>query len=352
VYNGNFTVAATGGASGNPVQFSYSGSCTNVGATYTMTSGTGTCSVIANQAGNANYAAAPPVTETVNATLAGQTITFTTNAPASAAYGSKFTVAATGGASGNPVQFSYAGSCTNSGATYTMTSGTGSCSVIANQAGNGNYSAAPPVTETVSASKANSSTSLKSSPNPSNVGQSVMISFTVTSGATGTVSVSASTGESCSGPLTASAGSCSITFNTAGPRTLTGTYSGDGNFMGSMSGGISQSVVSPTATVSPTSINFGTVRNGHTVSQNVTLTNNGSSSIKITSVRISGGSDPDDFRAQSYCGTSLAGGAKCTITVYYSSDSDNRNGVTSSLVITDGASNSPQSVPLSGKSNY
>jgi hypothetical protein len=33
------------------------------------------CSVIANQAGNANYSAAPQVTESVNATLAGQTIT-------------------------------------------------------------------------------------------------------------------------------------------------------------------------------------------------------------------------------------------------------------------------------------
>src|SRR5579863_4309870 len=345
VYNGTFTVAATGGASGNPVQFSYAGSCTNVGATYTMTSGTGTCSIIANQAGNGNYSAAPPVTETVNATLAAQAITFTTNAPTSAAYGSNFTVAATGGASGNPVQFSYAG------ATYTMTSGTGACSVIANQAGNGNYSAAPPVTESTNATKANSSTSLKSSPNPSNVGQSVTISYTVTSGATGTVSVSASTGESCSGPLTASVGSCSITFNTTGPRTLTGTYSGDGNFAGSVSGGLAQSVVSPTATVSPTSINFGAVRRGHTVNQNVTLTNNGSTSIKITSVRISGGSDPDDFRAASHCGSSLAGGASCTITVYYSSDSDNRGGVTSSLVIADGASNSPQSVSLSGASD-
>ena len=151
VYKSTFTVAATGGASGNAVKFTSSGACSNSGATYTMTSGTGTCSVIANQAGNSNYAAAAQVTQTVTATLATQTITFTTNPPASAAYKSSFTVAATGGASGNAVTFTSSGACSNSGATYTMTSGTGTCSVIANQAGNSNYAAAAQVTKTVSA---------------------------------------------------------------------------------------------------------------------------------------------------------------------------------------------------------
>jgi hypothetical protein len=60
-------VAATGGASGNAVVFTSSGACTNTGATYKMTSSTGTCSVIANQAGNSNYAAAAQVTKTVTA---------------------------------------------------------------------------------------------------------------------------------------------------------------------------------------------------------------------------------------------------------------------------------------------
>jgi hypothetical protein len=151
----NFTVAATGGASGNPVTFTSAGSCSNSGATYTMTSGTGTCSVIANQAGNNNYTAAPQLTATVSAGVVAQTITFTTPAPATAKSGDSFTVAATGGASGNPVTFTVgAGSvCSLSGATYTMTSSTGYCYVVANQAGNSNYSAAPTVTETVTAVK-------------------------------------------------------------------------------------------------------------------------------------------------------------------------------------------------------
>jgi hypothetical protein len=149
VFNGTFTVAATA-SSGLPVTYSSSGACSNSGAAYTMTSGTGTCSVIAHQAGNSNYAATQ-VTKTVTATLAPQTIAFTTSPPASAAYKSSFTVAATGGASGNGVTYMSSGACSNSGATYTMTSGTGTCSVIANQAGNSNYAAAPKVTQTVSA---------------------------------------------------------------------------------------------------------------------------------------------------------------------------------------------------------
>ena len=40
-----------------------------------MTSGTGTCTVKYDQAGDTNYNAAPQVTETVNAQKAGQTIT-------------------------------------------------------------------------------------------------------------------------------------------------------------------------------------------------------------------------------------------------------------------------------------
>ncbi|MGA9642935.1 MAG: VCBS repeat-containing protein [Terriglobales bacterium] len=82
-----------------------------------------------------------------------QTITFTTNAPSRALVGRSFTVAATGGGSGNPVIFTSAGSCSNAGPTYTMTSGKGTCEVIANQAGNSQYGPAPQVTESVIATQ-------------------------------------------------------------------------------------------------------------------------------------------------------------------------------------------------------
>jgi hypothetical protein len=82
---------------------------------------------------------------------ANQTISVTTHAPASAIYGASFTVAATGGGSGNLVLYTAAGNCTNVGATFTMTSSSGTCTVHYNQAGNGNYNAATEVIESVNA---------------------------------------------------------------------------------------------------------------------------------------------------------------------------------------------------------
>ena len=156
LYNSQFTVAATA-TSGLPVAYTSSGACTNSGATYMMTNGTGTCSVIANQAGNSYNAAAPQVTETVNAVPLSQTIAFVTPAPPTSKKNDSFRVSATGGASGNPVTFavgaasvcSITGSALDS-ATYKMSSNTGNCYVVANQAGNNNYAAAQ-VTETVNA---------------------------------------------------------------------------------------------------------------------------------------------------------------------------------------------------------
>ena len=73
----------------------------------------------------------------------------TTHAPARAVYGSQFTVAAN--APGGAIAYSSSGSCTNSGATFTITSASGTCTVKYDQAGNSNYKAAPAVTEAVNA---------------------------------------------------------------------------------------------------------------------------------------------------------------------------------------------------------
>jgi len=218
-YKSSFTVAVTGGASGNPVTFSSSGACSNSGATYTMTSGTGTCSVIANQAGNSNYAAATQVTKTVTATPAAQTITFTTNPPMTATYKSSFTVAATGGASGNAVTFTSSGACSNSGATYTMTSGTGTCSVIANQAGNSNYAAAPQITKTVTATPAAQTITFTTNP-PTSASNKSKFTVAATGGASGNPVTFTSSG-ACSNSgatytMTSATGTCSVIANQAG----------------------------------------------------------------------------------------------------------------------------------------
>jgi hypothetical protein len=83
---------------------------------------------------------------------ASQTITVTTAAPANAAYGTQFTVAATA-SSGLPVTYSSGGGCSNAGATFTMTSSSVSCSVKFDQTGNVNFAAAPQIIQTVAAGK-------------------------------------------------------------------------------------------------------------------------------------------------------------------------------------------------------
>ena len=71
-------------------------------------------------------------------------------------------------------------------------------------------------------------------PDPSDVGQPVTVSFTVTASAgtpTGSVTVAASPGESCSAGV--ADGACTLTLTSPGDRTLTAAYAGADGFAGS-----------------------------------------------------------------------------------------------------------------------
>ncbi|GIW08788.1 MAG: hypothetical protein KatS3mg060_3593 [Dehalococcoidia bacterium] len=91
-------------------------------------------------------------------------------------------------------------------------------------------------------------------PDPSLVGAAVTVSYTVVSATgvpTGTVVVSATTGEACA--ATATAGSCSIVFATPGVRSIVATYSGNGLYLASASLPISHTVgVAPLAPTTTT----------------------------------------------------------------------------------------------------
>ncbi|GAA4299926.1 hypothetical protein GCM10023183_09720 [Nibribacter koreensis] len=152
VYQTNFMVAATA-SSGLEVSYQSDGKLSNIGSTFTMTSGTGSGSVRYSQPGNANYNPATVITEIVNAEKAEQTITVVTALPASAVYNTGFTVAATA-TSGLNVVYGSTGALSNAGANYTMNSGTGTGVVTYNQPGDDNYLAAPEVTAAVTAQKA------------------------------------------------------------------------------------------------------------------------------------------------------------------------------------------------------
>jgi hypothetical protein len=138
------TLSATA-SSGLPVTFSTTtpSVCAVSGTTLTMLN-VGTCTVVASQAGNAVYAVAPSVWRSFWVSMEPQTITFSTLAKKTLAQ-SPVTLSATA-SSGLPVTFSTTtpSVCTVSGTTLTMLNA-GTCTVVASQAGNAVYAAAPSV---------------------------------------------------------------------------------------------------------------------------------------------------------------------------------------------------------------
>jgi hypothetical protein len=164
-----YHVTATA-SSGLGVSFSIAagsaGVCSISGTTVSFT-GSGTCTINADQAGNASYLAAPQVQQSFAVGLPPQTITFTSTTPGSAVVGgATYTVAATA-TSGLAVSFSIAagsaGICSISGTTVSMT-GAGTCVVNANQAGNASYAAAPQVQQSFAVGKGSQTITFTSTP--------------------------------------------------------------------------------------------------------------------------------------------------------------------------------------------
>jgi FtsP/CotA-like multicopper oxidase with cupredoxin domain len=197
----------------------------------------------------------------------------------------------------------------------------------------------------VTINKATSATTITSNlPNPSIVGQIVTVAFRVApqfiGTPTGNVTVAASTGETCTGAVSAGVGSCTLTFRTGGPRTLTATYAGDTNFLTSQSAGARQ-VVSGLS-LSTFSLLFGNQLVGTaSANQTVTLANVGTTTITISNITWSA-----NFSDTNNCGGSLAPGRSCRINVRFVPTT---TGVlTGTLTITDSDPSSPQKVTLTG----
>ena len=134
-------------SSGLPVSFASTTTsvCTVTGNTVS-TVAVGPCTIVASQAGNANYPAAQ-VSQTFNITQAAQSIAFGT--PANTTAGTTVILTATA-TSGLGVSFasSTSSTCSVNGNTVT-TIAAGQCSIVASQAGNTNYAAAPAVTQSI-----------------------------------------------------------------------------------------------------------------------------------------------------------------------------------------------------------
>lgn len=157
VAGASYTPSVSGGASGNPVTTiidSSSASVCTIADGVVSFIGAGTCTLDASQAGNTDYSAAAPVSQSFEVQPATQTIVMTSTPPPDAIVDDPYTVTATGGGSGNPVLFSSATTavCAVTGASVQFV-GVGTCTIDANQAGSPGWSAAPTVTQSFAVGK-------------------------------------------------------------------------------------------------------------------------------------------------------------------------------------------------------
>ncbi len=156
---------------------------------------------------------------------------------------------------------------------------------------------------------------------------------------TNTCGASLAAGASCTAtvifaPTTAGSlsGSLTLTDNdTTGTQTVSLTGTGS---------------AAPTVDMSPSSLSFGNqLINTTSPAQIVTLTNTGSASLSITSIAM-GGTDQSSFSQTNTCGSTVAAGAACTISLTFTPASSGSKSAT--LTATDNASGGTQTVSLSG----
>ena len=153
---------------------------------------------------------------------------------------------------------------------------------------------------------------------------------------------------------TSLAAGASCTANVAFAPTTSGTRTATLAFNDSASNspqGVALSGYAPggtgTVTTNPTSLSFGSVNVGSTSStQNTTVTNSSGSSVTISSITITGTNAGDFLIASKSCGSSLANAASCGVSIQFKPTATGTRSAT--LTISDSATNSPQTVALSG----
>ena len=220
-----YTVTATA-SSGLPVALT-SGTpwvCSMTGATVSF-GGAGTCTIDANQAGNATYEAAPEAQQSFTVSKGPQTIDVTSSAPtASTVGGPTYTVTATA-SSGLPVAFTSGAPsvCTVEGATVSFV-GSGACTIDASQSGNSNYEAAPQVQQSFAVGKGSQRISFTSTPPSSEtVGGPT---YTVTATASSGLPVAFTSGA----PSVCTVEGATVSFVGSGACTIDAGQSGNSNY--------------------------------------------------------------------------------------------------------------------------
>jgi hypothetical protein len=189
----------------------------------------GTCILNGNQAGNVNYNAAPQSQQQFNVAKGSQTVSFSSTSPsAGMVAGATYTPvgsATSGLAVTVSVSAASASICSMSGGVVSF-QGVGTCTLIANQAGDSNYNAATQVQQSFAVAKGSQTVSFSTSaPSLAQVaGATYTPSATATSGLAVTLTVDASAVSVC----TLSNGI--VSFVTAGTCVLNGNQAGNGSF--------------------------------------------------------------------------------------------------------------------------
>ena len=199
--------------------------CTLAAGVVTFTAG-GTCVIDGNQAGNANYNAAPQVQQSITVNKAAQTVSFTSTAPAATVGGATYTPTATATSGLTPaitVDASSSTICTITGGVVSFIA-TGTCTLDANQAGNGSYNAAAQVQQAVTVSKGNQTLTFTSTAPTATVG-----------GASYTPTATSSAGLTVALTLDATSTGCSltsgvVTFTAVGTCVIDANQAGNANY--------------------------------------------------------------------------------------------------------------------------
>ncbi len=300
----SITVAATsalsisGGSGTGAISYGVnSGPCSIVGTTLNGNA-TGTCTVTASQAADANYNAIASNPVTVNVSLGTQAALSLNASPSTINTNGSSTLSTTGGSGTGSVTYAVtSGSCTISGSVLTSTVA-GSCSVVATKAADATYGSASSSAVTVTVNLSSQS-ALVLSANPASLNVNDTSSLS-SSGGSGTGAVS----------YTVVSGPCSITGSTltatgAGTCSVSASKAADGTYSAATSAPVSVTVgLAPQASLvlsaSPGSVSVGATS---------TLSTSGGSGTGTVSYSLSGG--PCTLVGNTLTGT---GSGSCLVT--------------------------------------
>ncbi len=268
------------------------------------------------------------------------TVTITSDTPDPSAVGQAVAVAFTVTGSGAAPTGNVTVSAPNTTGDCTATVAAGTCNltfttagsktITATYAGDTNYNSGASDAEPHTVDKGTATVTITSdTPDPSAVGQAVAVAFTVTgSGAapTGNVTVSApnTTGD-CT--ATVAAGTCNLTFTTAGSKTITATYAGDTNYNSGASDTEPHTVNKGTATVTITSDTPDPSAFGQAVAVAFTVTGSGATptgNVTVSAPNTTG--DCTTTVATGTCNLTFTTAGSKTITATYVGDANYNSG--------------------------